>query len=194
MTAVMPGYPEPRHSETCSRIWLMNVLGVRRSAVQLSPGRVSWAPATFFLGWAMGMKKEDSRRPSTIVLVMPSSSKWKWRVGSRYGELRIGFSMTSANPCPRGRGDAPSDGALPSPPAFRQSPAYRAACQVVWRRRTSRGTDVAHLIDLRALTTPVLNGSGEMATRRRSIGWRASLAHGAAMRHKIFGVVRASGR
>jgi hypothetical protein len=25
---------------------------------------------------------------------MPSSSKRKWRVGSRYGEFRIGFSMT----------------------------------------------------------------------------------------------------
>jgi len=42
------------------------------------------------------MKKLEGRRPETTRLVMPSSSNSKWRVGSRYGEFRIGFSMTSA--------------------------------------------------------------------------------------------------
>ena len=35
------------------------------------------------------------RRPSTISLVMPSSVKRKWRVGSSKGELMTGFSMTT---------------------------------------------------------------------------------------------------
>src|SRR6266545_671704 len=43
----------------------------------------------------MGTKYELGRRPSSISLVMPSSEKRKWRVGSSKGELRIGFSMTT---------------------------------------------------------------------------------------------------
>src|SRR3990172_3432082 len=43
----------------------------------------------------MGTKYELVRRPSTISLVMPSSEKRKWRVGSSKGELMIGVSMTT---------------------------------------------------------------------------------------------------
>ncbi len=49
----------------------------------------------FFFGLAMGTKYELVRRPSTISLVIPSSEKRKWRVGSSNGELMMGFSMTT---------------------------------------------------------------------------------------------------
>ncbi len=42
----------------------------------------------------MGTKYELVRRDSMISLVIPSSEKRKWRLGSSKGELSTGFSMT----------------------------------------------------------------------------------------------------
>jgi hypothetical protein len=48
-----------------------------------------------FFGAAIGTKYALLRRPCVTVFVIPSSSKWKCRVGSSNGEFRIGFSITA---------------------------------------------------------------------------------------------------
>ena len=77
----------------------MNSLDLMRSPSQ-SPGRICCPPRLF--GGGIGMKYELTRRVSAISPVIPSSEKTKCRRGSSYGELRMGFSIsTSGMPAPR---------------------------------------------------------------------------------------------
>ena len=54
-----------------------------------------WGKCIFCYYPRQGMALAD-KPPSTISSVMPSSENLKYLVGSLYGELRIGFSMTTS--------------------------------------------------------------------------------------------------